>query len=203
MSTAVASSITSWERVLHFSLRMLPLYKPRYLALLYETESTEKALQTAITSVAELTVRQYQSAGALHTIWKNMPDFAVQEPLWEILLAHEWFKMMYIETSPSLRRWGQSTVEAFGEAQVWEAWSGLYSGTMAIPPHVVENTRNIFGFDIETYASTPSGMPFLERFPHWGGYLVASHAVGLLPVIEQLEAMPSPQEMALPIPNSF
>jgi hypothetical protein len=46
-------------------------------------------------------------------------------------------------------------------------------------------------------------MPFLERFPHWGGYLVASHAVRLLPVIEQLEAMPSPQEMALPIPNSF
>ena len=64
----MASSITSWERVLHFSLRMLPLYKSRYLALLYETESTEKALQTAITSVAELTVRQYQSAGALHMI---------------------------------------------------------------------------------------------------------------------------------------
>ena len=203
MTTDTFSTLTNWERVLHFSLRMLPLYKPHYLAFLYETQSTERALQLAIASVAELTVRQYQSAGALHQIWENMPDFAVQEPLWEILLAYQWFATMPLDVSPSMRRWGYTTIENFGSTNALDAWCTLHSThTVTTTPAVGHNAFNVFGLDIKAaYSHKP--IPLMERFPHWGGYLVAGHAIGLLPAIEQLEALHHPQEQPLLVPNSF
>lgn len=182
---------TSWERCLHFALRMLPLYKPGFLRVLYESRPLEDALRIAMSSVVDLTTGQYQTYGALHKIWEAMPDFAKTEPLWEILLMHRWFAMMPIPTSnpdsASLRTWCASTMHHYGVDNTLDAWSTLYE----IPPlpwhdNVVQNVRALIALDL-TERSPPPATAYLDRFPNWQSYLVTGHSLGIIPTAEDIE----------------